>query len=75
MIWKADGYGIGRFAREESDYCSLTVYQGMSLLRMRLIKIFVCIRLREVLVKFIQSPSGFTVPSYSLVFTNIDGVV
>ena len=35
---------------EESDYCSLTVLSGMSLLRMRLIKkTFVCIRLKEAL--------------------------
>ncbi|MCQ5183050.1 hypothetical protein NE573_23790, partial [Parabacteroides distasonis] len=60
---------------EESDYCSLTVLSGNVFVTDAANKNICMYTIEGGIVKFIQSPSGFIVPSYSFGITNIDGVV
>ena len=60
---------------EESDYCSLTVLSGNVFVTDAANKNICMYTIEGGFVKFIQSPSGFIVPSYSFGITNIDGVV
>lgn len=60
---------------EESDYCSLTVLSGNVFVTDAANKNICKYTTDGGFVKFIQSPAGFIVPSYSFGITHIDGVV
>lgn len=60
---------------EESDYCSLTVLSGYVFVTDAANKNICMYTTEGGFVKFIQSPAGFIVPSYSFGITHIDGVV
>lgn len=60
---------------EESDYCSLTVLSGNVFVTDAANKNICKYTTDGGFVKFIQSPVGFIVPSYSFGITHVDGVV
>lgn len=60
---------------EESDYCSLTVLSDHVFVTDAAHKNICKYTTEGGLVRFIQSPAGFIVPSYSFGITNIGGVV
>lgn len=60
---------------EESDYCSLTVLAGNVFVTDAANKNICNYTTEGGFVRFIQSPAGFIVPSYSFGITHIDGVV
>lgn len=60
---------------EESDYCSFTVSDGSVFVTDAGHKNICKYTTEGNFVKFIESPAGFIVPSYSFGITNIEGVI
>lgn len=60
---------------EDSDYCSLTVFEGGVFVTDASNKNICKYNLDGTLARFINSPKGFIVPSYSFGITNMDGAV
>ena len=58
-----------------ADYCSLTVFDGNVFITDAQNKLMCKYLTDGTFVKFIQSPKGFVVPSYSFGITNMDGKV
>ncbi len=60
---------------DDADYCSLTVFDGGVFVTDASAKNICQYHLDGTLARFIKSPNGFIVPSYSFGITNMDGKV
>lgn len=60
---------------DDADYCSLTVFQGGVYATDASAKNICQYHLDGSLARFIKSPNGFIIPSYSFGITNLDGMV
>ena len=60
---------------DDADYCSLTVFEGGVFVTDASAKNICQYHLDGSLARFIKSPNGFVVPSYSFGITNMDGRV
>lgn len=60
---------------DDADYCSMTVFAGGVFVTDASAKNICQYHLDGTLARFIQSPNGFVVPSYSFGITNMDGRV
>lgn len=60
---------------DDADYCQLTVFDGGVFVTDASAKLICHYHLDGTLARFIKSPNGFVVPSYSFAITHMDGSV
>lgn len=60
---------------DDADYCAFTVFDNGVFVTDASNKIIVKYNLDGTLARFIKSPEGFVVPSYSMAITNMNGMV
>lgn len=76
-VYEGEGHLVQEWeaCSEDADYCSLTVFDGGVFVTDASAKNICQYHLDGTLARFIKSPNGFVVPSYSFGITNMDGKV
>lgn len=76
-VYDRQGNGIREWeaCSDDADYCQLTVFEGGIFVTDASAKNICQYNLDGTLARFIKSPNGFVVPSYSFGITNMDGAV